>query len=161
MRVVVPFGMGNRVTKGLLVSIEDEFDSEYQLKSIIDFLDDKPIISKEMLDLGYWMKDEYLCTFFEALQPILPPGDYKQINTFVELLSTDYSPKVKEEKQIIDYLKDKGMVLLSDLKKDLQVSYINKYLNELEGLRVIETTIDVTTSVKKKRKNGLGCYRIS
>lgn len=152
MRVVVPFGMGNRVNKGLLVSIEDEFDSEYQLKSIIDFLDDKPIISKEMLDLGYWMKDEYLCTFFEALQPILPPGDYKQINTFVELLSTDYSPKVKEEKQIIDYLKDKGMVLLSDLKKDLQVSYINKYLNELEGLRVIETTIDVTTSVKKKKE---------
>ena len=32
MRVIVPFGRGNKVIKGLLVKIEDNFDGNYKLK---------------------------------------------------------------------------------------------------------------------------------
>ncbi|NLY47154.1 MAG: primosomal protein N' [Tissierella sp.] len=152
MRVIVPFGRGNKPIKGLLVSIVDEFTEGYQLKSIIDVLDDKPIISKEMLKLGYWIKEEYLCTYLEALQPILPPGDYKQVNTFVELIDDKYSPDNHEEEIIINYLKEKDTSLLFDLKNDLKLPYINKYLNRLESIGIIETTIDIVTTVKKKKE---------
>ena len=152
MRVVVPFGKGNKPIKGLLIAIDDQFNHDYELKNILDVLDDKPIISKELLDLGYWMKEEYLCTYLEALQPILPPGDYKQVNTFVELIDEDYNSIHHEEKQIIDYLKQKDAVLLMDLKKDLKLPYINQYLNRLEDLAIIETTIDIVTTVKKKKE---------
>lgn len=152
MRVVVPFGKGNKPIKGLLVSIEDEFHDNYELKSIIDVLDDKPIISKEMLKLGYWIKEEYLCTYLEALHPILPPGDYKQVNTFVELIDNRYIPDNHEEKTIINYLNNRDIILLMDLKKDLKLPYINKYLNSLESNGIIETTIDIVTTVKRKRE---------
>ncbi|MDR7869887.1 MAG: primosomal protein N' [Tissierellaceae bacterium] len=152
MRVVIPFGKGNKPIKGLLVAIVDEFDESYKLKNIIEVLDDKPIISKELLKLGYWIKNEYLCTYFEALQPILPPGDYKQVNTFVELNDDSYNPQDREEEKIINYLKNKEIVLLLDLKNDLKLPYINNYLNRLEELDVIETTIDIVTTVKKKKE---------
>ena len=152
MRVVIPFGRGNKPIKGLLVSIVDEFSSNYQLKNIIDVLDDKPIISKEMLKLGYWIKEEYLCTYLEALQPILPPGDYKQVNTFVELIDDKYKPDSREEEIIINYLKERDILLLIDLKNDLKIPYINKYLNKLESSGIIETTIDIVTTVKKKKE---------
>ena len=152
MRVVVPFGRGNKPIKGLLISIVDEFHDNYELKSIIDVLDDKPIISKEMLRLGYWIKEEYLCTYLEALQPILPPGDYKEVNTFVELMDYRYVPKNHEEKTIISYLKNRDVILLMDLKNDLKLPYINKYLNKLESDGIIETTIDIVTTVKKKKE---------
>ena len=154
MRVVVPFGKGNRPIKGLIVAIEDRFDDnyDYELKRIIDVLDDKPIISKKLQELGYWMKEEYLCTYFEALQPILPPGDYKQVNTYVELINYTYLPENNEEDKIIIYLKKKEMVLLMDLKNDLKLPHINSHLNRLEQLGVIETTIDIVTKVKKKKE---------
>ena len=152
MRVVVPFGKGNKPIKGLLVSIEDRFDDNYELKSIIDILDDKPIISDDLLKLGYWMKEEYLCTYFEALQPLLPPGDYKQVNTFVELIDSNYIPQNSEEKKIIAYLSKADIVLLMDLKNDLKLPNINIHLNKLEESKVIETTIDIATSVRKKKE---------
>lgn len=152
MRVVVPFGRGNKAIKGLLVAIDDEFDDDYELKSIIEALDDKPIISGELLELGYWMKNEYLCTYFEALQPILPPGDYKQVYTFVELIDNTHITENKEEEKIINYLRKKEVVLLTDLKNELNLPCINDYLNRLEQLKVIETTIDIVTSVRKKRE---------
>lgn len=152
MRVVVPFGRGNKPVKGLLISISDEFLDDYELKSIIDVLDDKPIISKDMLGLGYWIKEEYLCTYLEALQPILPPGDYKNINTFIELIDDTYTGKSPEENTIINYLKNKDILLLMDLKNDLKLPYINRFLNKLEADKVVETTIDVVTSVKRKKE---------
>ncbi len=152
MRVIIPFGKGNKPIKGLLITIDDEFHGDYELKSIIDLLDDKPIVSREMLKLGYWLKEKYLCTYLEALQPILPPGDYKQVNTFIDLIDDTYNPMSKEEEKIITYLHNGGTVLLSDLKKDLKLPYITKWLNKLEELEIIETTIDIVTKVKKKKE---------
>lgn len=150
MRVIVPFGRGDKAIKGLLVAIEDEFNEDYQLKKIIDVLDDKPIISPKLLELGMWIRKEYLASYLDSLQPILPPGDYKKVNTFVELKFHNPKYLSSEEKKIVDYLKDKDMILLGDLKRDIGIPYINRYLNSLEHSGIIETTIDIKTSVTKK-----------
>lgn len=152
MRVVVPFGKGNKPIVGLLLAIEDEFKGDYSLKNILDILDDKPIISKELIQLAYWMKEEYICTLMEALQPLLPPGDYKEVNSFVDLIDSHYTPLNNEEEMIISYLREQGAVKLSDLKRDLRISNINSYLNDLEEREVIEIIIDVVTSIKRKKE---------
>lgn len=151
MRVVVPFGRGNKAIKGLLVKIENTFNEDYKLKSIIDVLDDKPIISSKLLELGMWIKKEYLASYLDALQPILPPGDYKMVNSFVTLKFDNPKLVSQEEKIIIDYLRHKDLVLLDDLKKDISMPYINKHLNSLEHSGIIETTIDIKTTINKKK----------
>lgn len=152
MRVLVPFGRGNKITKGLIVEISDKSNEPYKFKDVIDVLDDKPIIDKKLIDLGLWIKEQYICTYLDAFQPILPPGDYKSINHFVELIDMNYEPKSLEVKKIIKYLKNNRLVLLENLKKDLEISNINKHIKELELLDIIEITIDIKTSIMKKKQ---------
>ena len=152
MRVIIPFGRGNKIIQGLVVSVVDHINAEYKLKEIIDLLDNKPIISKELIELSLWMKEEYLSTYLSAFQPVLPPGDYKKVNSFVKLVGKGTGNHSLEEKTIIEYLTQKDTVLLESLKKDLQISNINKYLNKLEDNELIEISIDISTEIKKKKE---------
>lgn len=152
MRVVVPFGRGNKAIKGILIEIHDEFNGSYRLKSIIDILDDKPIVTDRLLRLSMWMRKQYISSYLDSLQPILPPGDYKDVNSFVELKIPDFKFSCMEEKRIVEYLKDRDMVLLENLKRDLKIPYINRYLNDLENMGIVETTIDIRTSITKKKE---------
>lgn len=47
MRVLIPFGTGNRKIIGIIIKIDNHYDGEYKLKSIIDIVDNKPLISKD------------------------------------------------------------------------------------------------------------------
>ena len=151
MRVVVPFGRGNKPTKGFIIKIIDSFNEEYEIKEIIDILDDKPLISKELIEVGLWMKDRYLSSYLDALQPILPPGDYKEINTFVDLIDHDDYNYNNDKQRIVDYLKN-GICLLDDLKRDLRIVNINNILNELEQSKIINTILDIKTTINKKHE---------
>lgn len=161
MRVVVPFGRGNKAIKGILIDIEDTYDGSYRLKSIIDVLDDKPIVTDKLLTLSMWMRKQYIASYLDSLQPILPPGDYKNVNSFVELKDSNFNCTDIEEEKIIRFLKDKGLVLLADLKKELKIPHINRYLNNLEDMGIIETTIDIRTSITEKKENWVRLKRES
>lgn len=151
MRVIVPFGQGNKYIKGIVIKILDNFHGKYKLKKIIDVLDDKPLISKELIDLSLWMKGNYLSSYLDAFQPALPPGDFKEVNTFVELIEFDEVDTLStEELKIINFLKNKKDVLLDQLKKELNIPKINIVLNSLEEKNIIEITIDIKTRISKK-----------
>lgn len=150
MRVLVPFGRGNKVITALLVEILDENDSKYKMKKIIDVLDDKPLISKSLLDLGFWMKDRYLASYLDSFQPILPPGDFKEVSSFIELEDLSYRSNSIQEERIVHYLKNKGIVQLQELKDRLNINKINNHLKELEEKNVISISIDVNTRIKIK-----------
>ena len=76
-RVMVPFGNGNIRKTGVILGFS-EFDDTKKLKSVISVLDDEPIISKEMLELAEYIRTETLCTWYNAVRALLPPGiNYK------------------------------------------------------------------------------------
>ena len=87
MRVLVPFGRGDRVVKGIVTQILESYDGDYRLKDIIDVIDDEPLISRDMIELSLWMADQYLSSYMEAFQTVLPPGDFKKIKTYIVLKS--------------------------------------------------------------------------
>lgn len=150
MRVIVPFGKGNKAIKGFVLRISEDKIEDYQTKEIIDLLDDKPIISKTLIDLGLWMRDKYLCSYMDSLQTILPPGDYKEINTFIEIRETEERINLNyDENKIIDYIKDQT-ILLRDLKRDLKIADINSILTSMEQKNLISTFIDIKTTITKK-----------
>ena len=53
MRVVVP--LGRRLLTGLVASISDHFEGDYDLKEIDTVLDEFPLITSEQLKLWEWM----------------------------------------------------------------------------------------------------------
>lgn len=152
MRVIVPFGRSNQPTKGLVISIHPSVDhiKSFKIKEIMDILDEKPLISKELIDLGVWMKDEYLCSYMDSFSPILPPGDYKKINTIIEMLKPYNKSEEQSVIKVMNYMAHKKICLLNDLKADLNLSHMNKIIRELEEDGYIKSTISIETSVKKK-----------
>ncbi len=154
MRALVPFGRGNRIIKGIIIKIQDYYEKNHRLKSIIDVIDDKPLISKDMIDLSLWMSEHYLSPYLDAFQTVLPPGDFKEVKTYVALKEID-SKCFKEqltplEEDIIQLIKDKGNeVDLEIIKKIMKNKDINKNINMLKEKGLIETTLEIQTSIEK------------
>ena len=73
MRVLVPFGAGNRKSEGVILSLA-LVDGERKLKYIDSLLDEQPVLSDENLRLALWMSDRFFCTVFDALRAMLPTG---------------------------------------------------------------------------------------
>ena len=77
MRVIVPFGRGNRQCEGVVLGVEPYRDE--QLKAIEMVLDEAPLVDETMLRLAAFMRDRYFCTFYEAVRAMLPAGLWFQI----------------------------------------------------------------------------------
>lgn len=73
MRVSVPFGFGNRYSRGIIVGISEKSEFE-NLKEISKIIDKEPLCSEEILKLCLWIKEKYFCSFYQALRLFLPPG---------------------------------------------------------------------------------------
>lgn len=77
MRVVVPFGKGNKKRLGMVFSLEKQYFDEAvppKTKPIIRAADKQPVLSEEMLHLAVWMKENTFCTYFDAVRTMLPTG---------------------------------------------------------------------------------------
>lgn len=81
MRVVVPFGKGNSTKIALVLRVVNSFDGKYKLKKVIEQIDYEPILTKDLIELGFYMNEKYLTTFNQSFAPILPPGDFKTVKT--------------------------------------------------------------------------------
>ena len=75
MRVIVPFGRGNRRTDGMVLAVRRE-NREEQLKQIIAALDDQPVLDSFGLKLALWIREQYFCTVYDAIKAMLPAGLY-------------------------------------------------------------------------------------
>lgn len=73
VRVVVPFGRGNRRSEGFVLSVGRE-PSGRTIKPIALVLDASPVLTNEQLKLAVWMRERYFCTVFEAARTMLPAG---------------------------------------------------------------------------------------
>ena len=68
VRVCVPFG--NRNVYGLVIGYVE--NSEYDTKDIISVLDDTPIFSAELIELGKTMSTMYICSLISSYESMLP-----------------------------------------------------------------------------------------
>ena len=61
VRVMVPFGNGNRRTEGVVLAVEE--GDESKLKSVDQALDAEPLITPRMLRLAAFIRERNFCTF--------------------------------------------------------------------------------------------------
>jgi len=119
IRVLVPFG--SQQLEGFLISINKN-NIDYKLKEIIDIIDDEPVLTKEMIELGKYISKKTLCNLISAYQTMLPRAlkakrgfiVNKKYVTYLKLIDNNYEPKNSNQKEIIDLLKD-GDKLKSEL----------------------------------------------
>ena len=103
-RVLAPFG--NRELTGIVINVTDR-DPGLKCKDIIDVLDEKPLISKDMLDLTRWMSEYYLASWGSTLQIALPKGLDRKSNVYVDIIedeNSDLAELTENQRQLYDLI---------------------------------------------------------
>lgn len=72
MRVMVPFGRGNRRCEGFV--LQTSVGDDASLKPIERVLDESPVLDEKQLRLAAFIRERCFCTFYEAARSILPAG---------------------------------------------------------------------------------------
>ena len=70
-RVVVPFGKGNRMVTGWVVSGHEK-STVAEVKPVAEILDPAPLLTDDLLDLAFWISRYYVCPLGQVFEAILP-----------------------------------------------------------------------------------------
>ena len=104
IRVVVPFGKGNRRRIGLVFSVSDNAPV-MRYKTIESAVDEVPVISKELLSLCVWISENTFCTYYDTFRSILPPGLGYSLKKHYTVNGNFSDNLPKEAEKLLDELK--------------------------------------------------------
>ena len=122
IRVLVPFASFK--LEGFVLDFVNDYDDEYELKEIIDVLDEEVILNDELIELGEYISKKTLSTLISSYQVMLPKALKAKIGSKVSkkiecyIVINDLKNTVFTEKQqlIIDLVKKEEKVLYRKLK---------------------------------------------
>lgn len=139
MKVLVPFGANS--INGFVLEIIDRIDEDFEIREIIDIVDEELVLNKELLAVANYVQEKTLCTKIAALQTMLPASlkakkqkhNFAFFETIIKLnkeINIDEYKKnnISRSKQleIINLLENNDYVL----KKDINGSSLKTLLNK-------------------------------
>ncbi len=72
-QVLVPFGAGNRTRKGYVVDITEKAEYDVtKIKEIAEIVSGSVTAGSQLIELAWWMKEQYGSTMNQALKTVLP-----------------------------------------------------------------------------------------
>jgi len=73
-RVRVPLGRANRARLAYCVAVRSDELPQQPLKEVLAVEDERPLLSRRMLELTRWMADRWMARWGEVLEAVLPAG---------------------------------------------------------------------------------------
>ena len=139
-RVIIPFGKGNRETKGVIVGFKNESEfPEEKIKKIIRISDKDVSMSDYYVTLASWMRSHYGGTMIQALKTVLPVKQKVQPKVKKYVVLNISKEKLKEE--ISDALMHRNAARLRLMYALLDEECIPKSLVD-EKLHISQSTIN-------------------
>lgn len=132
-RVLVPFGRGNRREVAYIIDIKSNFKSQYQIKPILEIMDDIPILTDTQIQLGLFMREQYLTTYMQAFAPLLP-------NEIIGKVEEIYFPVYPEVSSIFENrdkvtFKELNLNERKEIKKLYQQNLVTRKISISKGLK--------------------------
>lgn len=179
VRVLVPFGKGNRKTVGFITRLYEETEFDEKIKPVIKIIDEESLLTDEMLSIIMWLKENTFCTYFDAFKSVVPSGytvnvtqRYTLANKSINEDELDddeldivkiikYAKNQREVDRILDYTgKPKLKKLITSLidKGILEESNVLKRKTGDETVRMVRLSDEyikgeIVTSFTVKQKN--------
>jgi primosomal protein N' (replication factor Y) len=146
-RVLVPFG--KQKVEGFILGINNKKEYDYELKSIIDVIDENPVLNKELLELGKYISEKTLCYLINAYQVMLPTALKARKNTKIGIKIEKYITLNKSTEEILRYIENnrRGEVQNQILRKLLTNKVISK-----KGLPITSLNTLLTKGLVKEVK---------
>ncbi|CAM2762873.1 primosomal protein N' [Fructilactobacillus fructivorans] len=164
MRVVVPFGNGNRKVEGFVVDIEEtDAKQSPQLKEVDRTMDLVPVLNDELIKLSKWMADKTYSFQISCLLTMLPNAMKAKYATYVKDIGPiddeDISNKFKASDMIpfdSEHFDGPEMGKLAKLRKANKIKVVYKVQNEAKKKQetaVVNQINDFDGIQKQIRKN--------
>lgn len=141
-RVLVPFGKGNQKRQGIVLETEEVPDIDLRLKPVFEVIDSEVLLTPEMLELIYYLKNTTFCTYYDAVKLLIPKGAGAQVNDFVSAKpGFDESALSGGEREIIIWLRrETEPVALENLCKVFRLDSGCRLIRELIEKGALEIT---------------------
>lgn len=151
-RVLVCFGRGNRLVPALVMETCET--SEYghdRLKPIVEMADDEVIVQPYLIETIKYMRDNYFCTYVDALHCVIPSMEQLLRKETYEFLKR--GEVSKDEKEVLDLI-EKRMDAATDSyvmkKTGLKRDSLNKIIRKLEEKELIGKEVSYSSREEKK-----------
>ena len=151
MKVYVPFGSSK--INGIVLDIFDKYDGD--TKDIISIVTKELKLNKELLELGKYIKDKYLCTLISAYQTMLPSSLKINNNKESYELKKVYIVLNKDDKEIDEYIKNN-----SRAKKQIELLELLKN-NKIEKKDINSSSLKVLLDKELVKEEYVSYYRIN
>ena len=154
VRVMVPFGRGNKESEGLILARVQEPKLPGS-KAIRQILDPEPMLDKAGIDLALWMRGRYFCTVFEAVKTILPAGLWYGLR---EIWSLAMAPEAARSAavgipgawQVLDLLEKQGSKADIRVLRDALGDGAEKPLKAMKKAEILTCETDAKRKIADK-----------
>ncbi len=155
-RVTVPFGK-RKIYTGIVYKVsENPPISQYNIKEVLDILDDRPILNSRQIEFLKWISKYYMCSIGDAYNAAVPSNLKLSSDSFIGLIpdqEIDYSELDDHEYNVIQFL-SKGELSTEEIRQitGLKSPYrIIKNLKEKGLIYLFERVKDKFVAKKESR----------
>lgn len=123
MRVLIPFG--NQKVIGFVDQVNplQQYSGEFELKQVMEVIDENPILNEELWQLGQWMQEQYVVPRIACYKTMLPSqkkptSKYKKAvkETWVKIVEGNFT-LTKKQQEAYTWLSQNQPVLYAELRK--------------------------------------------
>ena len=143
-RVAVPFGR-TKVYAGIVSNFHC-IEPEYEVKYVLEVLDETPIVSSSHINFWQWMADYYMCSLGEVFNAALP-STFKLANeTFVVLHSEwneDSSKLNDNEYLIVEAIQIHKRLKIQEIAQILERKSVLPLIKMMQERKIIEIESEV------------------
>lgn len=144
-RCIVPFGSGART--GIIVEEVTDSIPNYEVKPIIEVLDDSSILQDDLWKLSFWMSSYYQCSLGKVMFSMLPKGISVEIQS--EFRMKDEERLRNEESELYSLIGNGEWHKVNETKaKHLFINYKKLENWESSGLIEIKRVYDQRVKIK-------------
>lgn len=156
MRIIVPLGE-HRIMTGIVAKLHDEKPvNNWNIKPILEILDDYPIVDKLHVSFWEWIASYYAAPVGEVLNVALPSGmkltsrSQMQLNpeTDLDSVGTELS---EDETRILDILKNRKTLAYDEAEKIIKKKNLYRTVKKLLRRELILVYDEVVEKYKPKK----------
>jgi len=147
-RVLIQFGNKKLYTAAIFEVLLEKPDTDFELKPILDILDETPTINKYQLKLWNWSADYYMCSLGDFFKASIPSGLRLESESKILPLEKKPNPSELTPKQqlILQVLNDQQQLTMAEVAK------LTGLKNPLHLVNYLFETKYITLQEEVKRK---------
>ena len=161
MHVSIPFV--NKIINGFVLKIIDNYEGDYELKTIVDIIDEEIVLNQELIGIANYLHEETLSPLILCYQAMLPSSlkikdkkhNYEKYNKYLEL---------NDDVNIEEFNGKRQRELLNDLivyKRVLKSNYDSQVVRNLINKKVIKEVKESIYRINKDKDDAYKDYDLN